>query len=299
MFHVVKASAAVALCCAMTGLVSGCGLLQDSDQEVSDAASTHPIGDGALVGTTKIVVDGKSVTVSCTGSPKGDRPVVVLMAGLGDGVDKLADFQQTLSQRDRVCSYDRLGEGTSDLPDGPQSFDSSGKVLTAVLDRVAGRRPVVLAAHSLGGLIAARYTPHHTDRVKGLVLMDATPSTIVADTTTIIPADATGPAADLRAQSLAVYQGDNPEKLAIADGKVDSAGGIPVEVIQHGQQYLAAIPEYGPALEKAWSEGQHKWLALSRHSTLSTAATSGHYIYVDQPDIAVQAINRVVAKVAD
>ena len=69
-----------------------------------------------------------------------------------------------------------------------------------------------------------------------------------------------------------------------------------MEVIQHGQQYLAALPEYGPRLEKAWSAGQRKWLALSSGSKLSTAAKSGHYIYVDQPDVAVQAIQRVTSQ---
>ncbi|MEV4320482.1 hypothetical protein [Actinocrispum sp. NPDC049592] len=102
--------------------------------------------------------------------------------------------------------------------------------------------------------------------------------------------------AELRAQTLAVFHGENPEKLIITDGEVRSAGSIPVEVVQHGQPYLAAIPDYGTALEQAWADGQRKWLGLSSRSALSTAATSGHYIYVDQPDVAVQAIQRVIAQ---
>ncbi|MEK8145115.1 alpha/beta fold hydrolase [Streptomyces sp. M10(2022)] len=38
-------------------------------------------------------------------------------------------------------------------------MNDSGKILTSVLDRLAGDRPVVLAGHSLGGYIAARYAP--------------------------------------------------------------------------------------------------------------------------------------------
>ncbi|MCS7483895.1 hypothetical protein ACFFQW_32495 [Umezawaea endophytica] len=37
--------------------------------------------------------------------------------------------------------------------------------------------------------------------------------------------------------------------------KVRSAGDIPVEVVQHGRQRLADVPEVGPALERAWSAG--------------------------------------------
>lgn len=239
------------------------------------------------------------MNVSCSGTAAEDQPVVVLLAGLGDGLDKLAAFQQTLSEKGRVCSYDRLGEGASDQPDGPQTFDSTGKILTGVLDRVAGQRPVVLAGHSLGGLIAARYAPAHRDRVAGLVLMDATPATIIGDTAAAIPESATGQAGELRAQSLAVYRGENPELLTMQDGEVGYAGDIPVEVIRHGQPYLAAIPEYGPALEKAWADGEDKWLDLSSRSNPVTATASGHYIYVDQPDVAVQAVRSVTTEAGE
>jgi len=171
-------------------------------------------------------------------------------------------------------------------------------VLTAVIDRVAGDAPVVLAGHSLGGLLAARYAPEHQDRVKGLVLMDATSPTQSADLTEEVPDSATGLAADLRAQTLAALQGENPEQLVVPDGEVRSAGDIPVEVIQHGKQYLAAVPEYGPALERAWSEGQQKWLTISSRSNLSTATDSEHHIYLDQPDLAVRAVQRIAAEAA-
>ncbi|MGW4591062.1 alpha/beta fold hydrolase [Amycolatopsis thermoflava] len=292
MFRNIKSTAVAALLCALAGpVLAGC----DEAAESSDAPTSAAAGPEPISGTTKITVDGRSVNVSCSGTEMEDRPVVVLLAGLGDGLDKLAGFQQTLSAKGRVCSYDRLGEGASDQPGGPQTFDSAGRILTGVLDRVAGDSPVVLAGHSLGGLIAARYAPAHRDRVAGLVLMDATPSTIIGDTTAAIPESATGPAAELRAQSLAVYGGENPELLTMQDGEVGDAGDIPVEVIRHGQPYLAAVPEYGAALEQAWAAGQDKWLKLSSDSNPVTAANSGHYIYVDQPDIAVQAIERVAA----
>lgn len=287
----------VALCCAVLGgVVTGCDEVSPADQGSAGtpaSSTTRPTEDA---GPTTVDVDGRSVHVSCAGGSAEDRPVLVLMAGLADGLDKMADLQQTLSADDRVCSYDRLGEGESDQPDGPQDLDSTGKVLGAVLDEVAGDRPVVLVGHSLGGMIAARYAPGD-DRVAGLVLLDATPVTTLADTTRLIPASATGPGAELRAQTLAVYAGQNPEQLVLTEAPVATAGDIPVEVIQHGKPYLTAVPEYGAALEQAWADGQRAWLALSRRGYLTTATDSGHYVYVDQPDLAVQAVRRIVAQV--
>jgi pimeloyl-ACP methyl ester carboxylesterase len=239
------------------------------------------------------------VNVSCSEDPSEDGPVIVLMAGAGDPLDKLSGIQQTLSAEHRVCSYDRLGEGASDEPDGPQDLGRSGEVLAAVLDEVAWGGPVVLAGHSLGGLIAARYAPDHPDEVTGLVLLDATPPHPIADTTSLIPESATGPAADVRAQMLAANSGENPEKLVITDGDVRSAGGIPGEVVQHGPEFLTAIPDYGPDLERIWATGQQEWLAVSSRSTLSVAAESTHDIYVDHHDVAAAAIRRVVAEAGE
>ncbi|WP_214408975.1 alpha/beta fold hydrolase [Sphaerisporangium fuscum] len=298
MLRKIKTSVVAALCCAVLGAgVAGCD--GDALENWDPLASGTRKPDAAPIsGTKKIDVGGRSVNVSCSGDPEKGRPVIILMHGAGDGLDKLAALQKRLSKQNRVCSYERLGTGASSRPDGPQSFSSTGKILTGVLDRVAGDGPVVLAGHSLGGLIAARYAPDHQDRVKGLVLMDATPSTMVHDITKAIPESATGPAAELRAQNLAIFRGENPEKLVITDGEVRSAGNIPVEVIQHGKPYLAAVPKYGPRLEQAWAAGQRKWLALSTSGKLSTATKSGHYIYLDQPDLAVQAIERVTAQAA-
>ncbi|WP_253194679.1 alpha/beta hydrolase [Streptomyces sp. MP131-18] len=239
------------------------------------------------------------MNVSCSGSPAEGRPVVVLLHGGGNDLATMAEFQEALSAEGRVCSYDRLGAGGSDQPQGPQDYDAVGETLTAVLDEVVGDQPVVLAGHSMGGLIAARYAPDHLDRVQGLVLLDATSPTAIADMEARIPESATGAAAQLRAQTLAIYAGENPEQLVFADGEVASVGDIPVRVIQHGQQYLAALdPEYGPGLEEDWTKGQQDWATMSTNSELSVAEDSGHDIHLEAPEIAVEAVETVVSQAA-
>lgn len=282
MIRNVRASGALALSCAAAAVaLAGC-----------DEASAD-----LLTGTAKIQVDGKAVNVSCAGASE-DRPTIILLHGGGDSLDKFAALQGKLAEKDRVCSYDRLGAGASDQPDGPQTFETTGKILTGVIDQVAGGGPVVLAGHSLGGLISGRYAPAHQDKVEGLVLLDATSPSQSADLAEEIPASATGMGPELRDQTLGILSGQNPEQLAAPDGMVASAGDIPVEIIGHGKQYLGAVPEFGPGLERRWSEGQQKWAALSTNSKVSTAANSEHYIYLDEPDLAIQAIQRVTDEIA-
>ncbi|MFF0103842.1 alpha/beta fold hydrolase [Streptomyces hirsutus] len=291
--------AAIALCTlAGAGLVGCDGEVPGLEPTPAADASARETGEDLFTGTGKITVGDRSVNVSCSGEQAEDRPTVVLLHGGGDDLTELAALQKRLSADGRVCSYGRLGAGASDKPAGPQDYDAVGKTLTGVIEKVAGDGPVVLAGHSMGGLIAARYAPDHQDKVKGLVLLDATSPTAGADLGNRTPESATGPAGELRAQSLAMFEGQNPERLVFADGEVRSAGDIPVRVIRHGRQYLGEVPEYGPGLEEDWTKGQKAWLALSGDSELSTAENSGHHIHVDEPEVAVEAIGSVAAQAA-
>ncbi|MFC7328918.1 alpha/beta fold hydrolase [Marinactinospora rubrisoli] len=297
MNHSIRTIAAAGLCATAVVGLAGCSAAGGPDPLSGMDLPTAP--EDWFSGTEEITVGGHSVNVSCSGVPVPGEPVIVLLHGGGDDLTTMADLQETLSADARVCSYDRLGAGASDGPDGPQDFEDIGETLTGVLDEVALGGPVVLAGHSMGGLIAARYAPDHQDRVHGLVLLDATSPTAVADLEDRIPESATGPAGELRAQTLAIFAGENPERLVFTDGEVRSAGDIPVRVIQHGQQYLAEVPEYGPGLEEDWTAGQQAWLAVSSDSEASTAENSGHYIHVDEPEVAVEAIEQVAAQAAD
>ncbi|MFI6966901.1 alpha/beta fold hydrolase [Streptomyces sp. NPDC050149] len=298
MARIIRKTALAALC--ITAVGAGLVACEDEDEDFLEGLDGKPsVSEPALdrlSGTKKISIRGSSVNVACSGSRADGKPVVVVLAGLDDDLTKTAAFRKTLGAEHRVCSYDRLGQGRSDKPAGVQSLAAGGKILTGVLDQVAGDSPVVLVGHSLGGLVAARYAPDHQDRVKGLVLLDATSPTTSGDIEKVIPASATGPSAQLRAHTVEVAKGRNSEKLAFPDAEVRPAGDIPVEVVQHGTKYLGAFPVYGSGLEKVWTEGQHKWAGISGNSRLSTAAGSTHHIYVDRADLAVKAVRRVTAQ---
>ncbi|WP_399139805.1 alpha/beta fold hydrolase [Streptomyces sp. NBUA17] len=290
-----KAVAAIAVVCT----VAGAGLVLNEEFGKDDGKDTAADAGPSFTGTKKISVDGHSVNVSCSGGSDAGRPLVLLMAGGGEGLDDMAALQKSLSGNNRVCSYDRLGEGKSDKPEAgtPQHINDAAVLLTGVLDQLAGDRPVVLAGHSLGGNIAARYTPDHTDRVKGLVLLDATVPHLTRDMKATIPDDATGASAQARDGAIAANEGQNPEQFVIADGPVHSAGDIPVEILRHESQY-SVVPEHESALEKMWADGQQEWLKLSTDSKVTMAEGTGHYIHTDSPDVAVKTVQDVTARAA-
>ena len=47
-----------------------------------------------------------------------------------------------------------------------------------------------------------------------------------------------------------------------------------------------------------WAETQEEYAALSRRSTHAVSARSGHYVHRDDPDVVVDAVQRVVEHLA-
>jgi pimeloyl-ACP methyl ester carboxylesterase len=76
----------------------------------------------------------------------------------------------------RVCTYDRpdirLGDDVTTPRPQPHTVDDDVSDLHALLKALGEPGPVVLVAHSYGGLIATLYARTYPDEVGGLVMVD-------------------------------------------------------------------------------------------------------------------------------
>jgi pimeloyl-ACP methyl ester carboxylesterase len=236
------------------------------------------------------------VNALCTGA-ESSRPTVILVAGLPDPLSKFAHLQKALSEKGRVCSYDRPGEGTSPAPESTQSLGSTATLLDGVLkaEKVHGR--VVVVGHSLGGLVAAQFTHQYPKRVAGLVLLDATAPSVGPALEALIPATSTGALAEIRGEATSFSSpSTNPEKLVYTGASIGSLGRTPLTVVQHGKPIYAPVPVYGTRMQEIWTEGQRQLAGLSTHSTMVTAAKSGHYIYLDQQALTIRLVDHATER---
>ncbi len=118
-------------------------------------------------------VNGHDMHLYCTGE---GTPTIVLEAGGGNGMLKWAKVQSGLSKTTRVCSYDRAGFGWSTPGPDPRDANTIADELHALLQQAGVCGPLVLMAHSRGGLYIRAYTAHNPEDVAGLVFVDsATP----------------------------------------------------------------------------------------------------------------------------
>jgi pimeloyl-ACP methyl ester carboxylesterase len=69
----------------------------------------------------------------------------------------------------RVIATDQIGFGKSSKPEGPYSFDQMARNTVQMLDQL-GIEQVDLIAHSMGGMLAVRFTRTYPQKVRRLVL---------------------------------------------------------------------------------------------------------------------------------
>jgi pimeloyl-ACP methyl ester carboxylesterase len=72
-----------------------------------------------------------------------------------------------------VCSYDRGGDGWSELGPHPRTFHQIVYELHTLLERAGERPPFVLVGHSYGGWLVRLYQSTYPGEVSGIVLVEA------------------------------------------------------------------------------------------------------------------------------
>jgi pimeloyl-ACP methyl ester carboxylesterase len=117
-----------------------------------------------------IDINGHRIHLYCTGE---GSPTVILEAGAFSFSSEWYWVQQQLSATQRVCSYDRAGNGWSEPVSGSRDGLTLAAELHTLLQQADVPAPYILVGHSLGGILSAIYASQYPDQVVGLVLVDS------------------------------------------------------------------------------------------------------------------------------
>jgi pimeloyl-ACP methyl ester carboxylesterase len=118
-------------------------------------------------------VGGWRLHLNCTGEARAAQPTVILEAGLGDFSVEWSLVQPGVAKFARVCSYDRAGDGWSELGPHPRTLRQIVYELHTLLDKAGVKPPLVLVGHSYGGWLVRLYAAIYQADVAGLVLVEA------------------------------------------------------------------------------------------------------------------------------
>jgi pimeloyl-ACP methyl ester carboxylesterase len=236
-------------------------------------------------------IEGRSLAYRVLGA---GRPVIVMVSGLGDGMESFKDVAPVFAKGATVIVYDRAGYGLSPAATGPADAKAAARDLEAVLAQSGVRGPYILVGHSLGGLIVEYYAALHPTQVAGLVLEESRP----ADFTRRCEAANIPMCAPTAAMVRTAPKGVQDEVAALPSivAQVEAAGPF------RGKAVLVVSRPFGPKpspFEALWSIAQADLAGRYALASHLTAPGGGHYIHRDARDWFVGAVQQYVGVVGD
>ena len=278
-------------------------------------------------------VDGHFMHIYCTGE---GSPTVILEGGVPEWSIHWQKVQPEIATFTRVCSYDRAGYGWSDVGPGPRTAKKIVDELHTLLRNSGEQGPFVYVAHSFWGPAALLYQQTYPFKIVGMVLIEAwSPDlfTPVPDVITqalplaqtlhsIAPLGQVRlvgelgilPLADMLQAKLlpaelqpvykAAYYDDGMwgtmyeeysamNESGLQTQGIASLGDLPLIVVKAGNRPADDYPS-----DEVWDATQESLAGLSSQGELVIAETSGHFVQLENPELVVEAIRRVVEKVS-
>lgn len=232
----------------------------------------------------------KEELVVCT---LGSGPVTFLLeAGGGNGINSWGDFPKRLAAFGKVIVYDRVGIGQSTFrqPKHPITAAFVSQYLAILLQQLKIKPPLVLIAHSRGGLYAQYFARMYPSKVQGLILLDSASA--------FEPRDGT------------FSSRQSPQKDSIdwweTEGDIPSfnqlESALPFKTIP--VTVFAADSQFGPTPSLDEKQLTHQWLQLQEKLAQSSprgkfilAKGSSHDIFRDQPHLVLQAVKEMIQQI--
>ena len=138
------------------------------------AQVTHlSLAEPALPPGKMYSVNDGEIHMYCTGSENDETPTIIIISGAGTPSFVYSNLQEKLSETVRTCSYDSAGIAWSKANDIPYTADNLSKELSQLLQAAQIDGPIILAGHSLGGIVSLIYSAEHEEQVVGIAFVDS------------------------------------------------------------------------------------------------------------------------------
>jgi len=278
-------------------------------------------------------INGYKMHYTASGNSK---PTVVFEAGLDAGGSLAwYKVQPEIARFASTFLYDREGEFLSENSHKPKTGYQMATDLHALLKKTGHNGPYILVGHSMAGIILRSFVAKYHDEVAGVVFVDAShpmqvkrfakypalsfnappewlvrlecdfgftrlfyhedyPSTKSTDSVNIINNAFTAETMPAVVEELNAFS-----PMADSAAAMPGFGNIPLIVLtgtSKKRETEFTDAKTGKEFMKIWMELQNDHLKLSTNSTHILATKSGHYIQIDEPELVIDAVCRLVNK---
>jgi pimeloyl-ACP methyl ester carboxylesterase len=257
-------------------------------------------------------IGGQKLHLWCTGE---GTPSVILESGLGGSSFDWGFVQPKVAEFTRVCSYDRAGMGYSDPGPFPRTTRRTASELARLIDSARLDGPLVLVGASIGGFTVRVFASEHSERVAGLVLVDASHENQRIDVPAIAPfvpvlsllgvfrlaGVSFGPSLDALAPSVRSFARTTAFRASAYQATANEGISLPTSVAEvRASRRRLAIPliviTAGHGSDPVWRGLQRDQIALSAQGCQVFAEESGHAVALRQPQAVVKAIRAIVVR---
>jgi pimeloyl-ACP methyl ester carboxylesterase len=241
----------------------------------------------------KVDVGGHQLHLLVAGNGK---PTVVLESGLGDTSESWAKVQPEAAKFARVVAYDRAGLGQSETGPKPRTARQIAAELHTALKNAGLAPPFVLVGHSAGGLYIRVFADMYPDEVAGMVFVDSTPEDFFERLEAIQSPEQQKKFEEQKQDYAAKASAGRRDEWASLDVDLKQARAaaalpnVPVILLTG----MADEPNKTPEAKQLWLQLQIDWLKQLPNASHIVSDKSGHYIQIDEPELVVDAIRRVV-----
>ncbi|MCA1854484.1 alpha/beta hydrolase [Massilia oculi] len=262
-------------------------------------AGTHAQPVPAELAPTRIAVGAAPYQVQYATAGAG-RYTVIFESGFGTDLRAWRKVAPEVAKSARVLAYSRAGHGGSDPRPEPRTIAQNTLELEQLIAAAKLAPPFILVGHSYGGLLVRSFAARHPRQVAGMVLVDPSDERF---NPALRKLDAARAAEDDRKFAGFVPAKFQPELQLLQpvldsgslplDGKLPD---VPVVVLSSVQQ--ADKPMFFLETEAAVAIKKDLHADFLRQfgdgqQVLTTK--SGHNIQLEEPELVVAAIGRVIA----
>jgi hypothetical protein len=274
-------------------LLAACGT--GSDPSTGNAPSspespTETTPQPTTVEEFSVTVNGGEINGRCTGAETGEPTAMYLHGNGGDGSD-VAEVEDYLTDRTRVCTYDRPGAGLSDPPDDlPRPSKEVVAEAGEVLDAAGIPPPYFLIGFSQGGSLGLMFAQANPQDVTGMVLINPGPFPFTAHKEA---AEKVLTPEELRTMELVDFRGENAEQIDWSDNDSMATDPLPPDLPYHilfdedcggdtefCDKVLTFLPDLSRMLAEVGDGGEFTWVK-----------GAGHDIDLTRPDVTEETIN--------
>ena len=238
--------------------------------------------------------NGRSLYMECRGT---GSPTVVFEVGLEEPISDVSYVQDTLARRYMTCSYDRANNGESGEAPTPRTAGDVVNDLHQLLETAEVPGPYVLAGSSYGGFFVQLYGRRYSDEVAGVVAMNPEPP---ADQVVKRIHPLPGFTKEVREEDQAYFSGENPEGIDWFASSEELEKAPPPPPVPF--EMLLSEKEPGCEGDPLCLESDDVYVEIEREVAQRWPQSSvrkvdaGHVIFLDKPEVAVDAVKRVASK---